>query len=104
MCKHTTVVELTSAYNVHYHAIFQVPLNLCENNNASKYIHDRIRKHKCFGMSKIVQVTNTNGWMEYISKDVEETKAYVYPILQDDYNVFPIATGESEQDGIIIEL
>lgn len=86
-CKHTTVVELTSNYDVHYHSILQIPLNKCMNKSPLRYIKDVFRSD--FGFTCVKQVENYEGWIDYLKKDITETsKVIAGTILKDDYKVF----------------
>lgn len=81
--KCTVIVELTSNFDVHYHAI--VSLRNVEGNPL-KYLKDRFRLS--FGYTCIKQVEDYTGWCNYLQKDIKETAKAIYPILKDDYNIF----------------
>lgn len=84
-CKLSLIAELTKQWNVHFHGFISVPT---ARGHPSKYIHDRLR-HAKIGFIKVDQITDFNGWKDYIRKDLHITKDYIsYPIVKDDYEVF----------------
>lgn len=86
-CKHTTVAELTSNYDVHYHSILSIPLDKCCNKSPLRYIKDVFRLD--FGFTCVKQVEDYDGWISYLQKDIGNTsKVLSGTILKDDYQVF----------------
>lgn len=84
----TCVIECTKSYNIHYHIIFKVPLHL--TNNPRKFIIDRLRNfHNFFGYIKIDQVIHYDKYIDYIRKDINETRKHIFGcvVLKDDYHI-----------------
>lgn len=87
--EYTLVAELTSSYNVHYHGTVSFALKLPGPPvNLRKRFVDSFRKNKLFGFVQIKQIDDEPGWIEYISKSLEETCNDLgrRPILKDDFN------------------
>jgi hypothetical protein len=84
-CKLTLIAELTQSCNIHYHGIIAVPITI--SSQPRKYIFDQIRKYSKLGKTTVVQMTNYEGWSDYLSKDLQETSKTVYPIIKDDYEI-----------------
>jgi hypothetical protein len=88
-CKHTTVCELTSNYDVHYHSILSLPLDKCNGKDPHRYIKDIFRSE--FGFTCVKQVTEYEIWTQYLMKDIKETsKVIAGAILKDDYEIFNV--------------
>lgn len=85
-CKVTVIAELTSNFDVHYHAILKVPLRKCGKKHPLRYIKDVFRGE--FGFTCVKEVDSYDGWATYLKKDIEETSKVIYPILKDDYDIF----------------
>lgn len=90
-CFHSTVVELTKDYDVHFHSIIKIDLELCKNN-PRKYLIDLFRDQRnMFGKYTIDPVTDYNGWIDYLKVDIEKTKEDLLEcqpvILLDNYKV-----------------
>lgn len=86
---HTTVLELTKAFNVHYHSQMKLPKGL---KNPLKRVTDLFRLSKSFGNIMMKPVTST-GWLdEYIQEDIVFTKGLIdipgfQPVINDDYGI-----------------
>lgn len=85
-CHHTTIVELTTNFDVHYHSILKLDLNKANNKSALRYIKDVFRAD--FGYTCVKQVEDYDGWAEYLAKDITATSAVLSPIVKDDYGIF----------------
>lgn len=85
-CKATIVAELTTNYDIHYHAIVSIPNRSLRNKEPLRWLKDRFRSD--FGFTCIKQVDDYHGWVGYLMKDIVETRKVVEPILRDDYEVY----------------
>lgn len=83
-CTVTMVAELTSNFNLHYH----LGLIFLDHKDCLKKWHNLFRRSKVFGYTCVKQVTHDAGWIEYISKDLTETrKSLGRPsIISDEFN------------------
>lgn len=100
-CKHTTVVELTKNYDIHFHSIFKIDLSKILHKTVDRYIKDIFRSE--FGFTVVKQVENFNIWIDYLRKDLHETNKVVFPIVKDDYNivggdVYPWPCAQSDEE------
>lgn len=87
-CRYTLVAELTTNYDLHYHAIASLDLEQNKQKNICKYFKDIFRDE--FGYTCIKQITDYNGWCDYLRKDFTKTSEVLYPVLRDDYNIFDL--------------
>lgn len=78
----TLVAELTKNFNIHYHGIVKMPL---EGKSCMKKFHDAFRGSKLFGFVNIKQITEQPIWIEYISKEIGNTRDLVSrpPVIYD---------------------
>lgn len=86
----TFVIELTKSYNIHAHGIVKI-LELHVADYKRK-IYDYFRNNVRIGFILVTDITDFNKWVEYITKDVKETKLKLFlrsPILIDDYECIP---------------
>lgn len=86
-CK-SIVVELTKAYNIHYHGVFCVKKNVIKNLHIvemGKYVCDKFRNNPLFGFIDVKQCTDVKKWIEYMMKDIKRTYKlmHVYPLVDD---------------------
>lgn len=78
------IAELTKAFNIHYHGV--ITFNLDENNKLyMKAFNDAFRKSLFFGFVNIKQITDEQGWINYLKKDLLDTKKLINrpPIIND---------------------
>jgi len=89
--KFTLVSELTKNFNIHYHGIITLPLG--KDVNVRKKFVDSFRRSKLFGFVKIDQITNEEGWIDYIGKSLDEVYNAIHrrPIIKDDFEIFEIS-------------
>lgn len=82
--KVSAVCELTSNYDIHFHAVCSVkPEHYV--SKPQKYLKDVFRAQ--FGFTCIKEVTDFDGWINYLKKDIDNTTAHgLIAILRDDYN------------------
>lgn len=86
-CRHSSIVELTSNYDVHYHGFVRVNLNQARARDPLKYIRDLFRND--FGFICVKQVDNHAGWLEYCLKDKKNTSFVILsPIVKDHFDYF----------------
>jgi len=90
--KISTVVELTTNYNVHYHGIIQFHYMDIKNKTPESYWHNKLRNHPTLGYSMLKVMTDEEGWKNYILKDVPRTMAelkhsYYNPIINDEHGL-----------------
>lgn len=86
--KFTLVAEVTKkGHNIHYHGTITLPMS---RKNPIKRFIDAFRKTKHYGFVSIKQITEENGWKEYIKKELKETKEEIErrPVIEDDFNYF----------------
>lgn len=86
---YTLVAELTKNKNIHYHGVIKFPLpNL---RDVIKMFKDRFRNDKLFGFVDIKVMSDSEGWLDYISKELKETYQSINrrPIIYDGYDLFP---------------
>lgn len=83
----TIVAEVTKAWNIHYHGIIKFVLK--DKVDCAKRFHARFRNDNLVGFVNIKQITDYNGWCEYIVKDLQKTTESIgrRPIIRDDYGV-----------------
>lgn len=82
----TIICELTSNFDVHFHAIAKVDLNKC--SHPQKYLKDIFRAD--FGYTCVKPVEEFNGWIEYLLKSRDEINSYGMPLhhcIIDEYDV-----------------
>lgn len=84
--KHTSVVELTSNYDVHIHCVVSFK-DLPKDSNPLMYAKNLFRRK--FGFTCVKQCTDINGWAEYLFKDLHKTNDLLKGacLLQDDYEL-----------------
>jgi len=82
--KVSAVCELTTNYDIHFHAVCSVKLPY-KVNQPMKRLKDIFRVH--FGFTCIKEVINFDGWIDYMTKDLGSTQRDydIYPVLVDDY-------------------
>lgn len=82
----TLVAELTKNCNIHYHGIITFTNASIKN---VKRFHDSFRGNSIFGYVNIVQITDLNGWVDYLKKSIHDTCCVIErpPILCDEFNV-----------------
>lgn len=78
------VAELTQNMNIHFHGIIEL--------HHKKKWYTTFRQSDIFGFTSCREVTNMQGWVDYISKELAITKTNMarQPILHDDYNIFDV--------------
>lgn len=91
--KMTLVCEYHKSGNLHYHGIaeFDIPKQGNIMNKYRQYFKTR-ELSKFFGFMEIKQIDNPEGWLAYISKNMDETYDLIerrrHPIIRDDLNLF----------------
>lgn len=97
--KFSVVAELTKNYNIHYHGIITFTLHEKQKSNFMKKFTDSFRKNTCFGFVNIKQITDEQGWINYITKDLKITRESICrpPVLIDSFNIIPTL----ELDGML---
>jgi len=77
----TVVAELTKSFNVHFHIILKRDKSLrCIGPKGrpvsfERSLYDRFRNSDIIGYVNIKKCTDKSGWISYISKDIQTTKA-----------------------------
>lgn len=87
------VAEITKSYNIHMHGtIIFTLIDSKKFVNVCKKFVDSFRNHKMFGYVCIKQITDSNGWRDYVIKSLEEFKSTLGrpPVLYDNCDVFKI--------------
>lgn len=86
-CKHTSLIELTQNYDVHWHAICQIR-DLPTGALPMKFLVDKFKKTD-LGMVKAYQVWD-QGWETYLFKDVDKTNLMINrsAVVKDDYGKY----------------
>lgn len=85
--KHTTVCELTSTNNVHYHSLLEFD-GIVEKDK----LLNRIRPYKQFGKPHCTAVQYEESYENYLMKDIVMTQKIINndPLIKDDYKLRPI--------------
>lgn len=85
--KKLVVAELTNSANIHYHCMLIFPLGIAKCYQ--KYIIDGFRNMKEFGFVCVKQITDEQGWIEYLTKNLKETQMAIQrpPIIIDEENL-----------------
>lgn len=110
--KHTTVAEITNAYNLHYHSIIYVP------DEKTKFLlmkrsYSMINRYKTligkrFNFFVFDSQASLDEKCIYIQKGQKDSQEYNYPwVLNDDHNIFnhfidPVITERTEEIKIIV--
>lgn len=87
--KHTIIAEMTQNCDIHYHGVLEKPgYSLLEMNYIVK---NRFRREKSFGFSCIKVIDDMDGWVDYLSKDLQFTYTMIdrRPIIVDAFDLFP---------------
>lgn len=92
-CTATIVAELTSGWNIHYHGILQfemIPDIDYNQRSLMKVFTDYFRNHRHFGFVNIKPITDEQGWIDYMSKDLDDFYNILGrgPIIKDDYRYY----------------
>lgn len=69
---HTIVCELTLSYNIHFHGICCFNISR-KDKNCQKEWFKCWRNDPYVGFTNLRQVTDKNGWLEYMAKDFDKT-------------------------------
>lgn len=93
--KVTLVAESTKQCNIHYHGIIAFNHWTLRGRRVDVYWYNLWRKHTFVGFTLIKVMENEQGWIEYITKDIDETKdklsnCHVKPVIQDDHDIQPL--------------
>lgn len=68
---HMLVAELTSSYNVHYHATVQVFQT--RRRRGKEILYNIFRRRTTFGYICVKDIEDEPGWITYMQKDLEKT-------------------------------
>jgi len=83
LSNHVTIVaECTKAMNLHYHGIIEL--------HTKKQWYSKFRNSDVFGFTTCREQYNDDGWITYISKELDETYKCLdrRPVVLDQYSVF----------------
>lgn len=69
----TCVAELTKGMNIHYHGQIKF-FNFKPRTNLGKKFVDTFRASESIGFVSIKQITDSLGWKQYITKELEVTR------------------------------
>lgn len=85
--KYSMVVELTKSYNIHLHGVIQ--FNLTDTPCIKRW-YKAWRNQPRIGFTNIKQITDFEGWKEYITKSFKETMDNINrrPIIKDDLELW----------------
>lgn len=85
--KHTSVVELTLNYDVHFHSLVSFK-DLEKDVQPLMYAKNLFRK--TFGQTCIKQSTDSENWCKYMFKDLNKTNDMIKGrcLLRDDYEAY----------------
>jgi hypothetical protein len=89
--------------NIHYHGLIQF---LVKSVDHIIDFHNLFRNSKLFGFKNIKQIEDEDGWITYISKDLEHTKKVLCrpPIVIDDFDSIPLYWTSANSDFIFHDL
>lgn len=79
----TLVCELTQSMNVHYHGIIEL------GTSKRKFVN-LFRNDKKFGFISCKEITNREGWVNYLRKDLKNSMEELgrRVIINDDHKIF----------------
>lgn len=82
--KHTTVCELTSTNNVHYHSLIDI-----EGIIARDILLNRIRPYKPLGKPHLQQVQYEESYEKYLMKSIKDSTTILgeYAVIKDDWQL-----------------
>lgn len=84
-CQKTVIVELTKAGIPHYHCIAKVDMSkLKKYDNPVTHLRDSISKQG-FGYIVLKPVSDYQGWVDYMQKEMHATSQTLMPVIIDDY-------------------
>lgn len=86
---HSTVVELTKDYNIHYHSLVKVN-NLSGHYKLTKRMFAMVSQHRTIGKFSNNWVTSQqelNEHIDYLQKDYEHTRLFTEAVVHDDFDI-----------------
>lgn len=85
--QHSSVVELTKASNCHVHSLIHTS---GPEYMIRKKLNDYARKDSTVGFICVKTTTDTQGWIDYMSKELVATKYAIGrpPVIKDDFGKF----------------
>lgn len=90
ICTVDLVAELTRSCNIHYHGIIQFN-NINSKQNLQLMFRNIFRSDKYVGFVDIKQITDEEGWLNYIIKDIPSTRNSINrpPLILNEFNDIP---------------
>lgn len=80
------IAELTVNCNLHYHGVIQFK-SFKKSQNLELLFRNTFRADKYIGFVNIRQLTDEEGWLEYITKDISHTRNSINrpPVLLNEF-------------------